>query len=108
MAYVGNYAECSTVIDVMKHSARAPCTVCNFRYKNTEFGHSYSYSTTLTSVNPSFTRGWFRTKAVRYSGLSKNNLKWLGMNDGHIDEMFSIVDEQWVILKLSDAFDKLR
>ena len=108
VGYVGDYPESSAVIDIMKHSARAPCTLCNFRYKRTEFGKSYCYSTTSVSLNSSFTRGWFRTKAIRYSGLLKKDLKWMGMNYGDIDEMFASVDEHWVLLKLADAFDHNR
>ncbi len=106
LGYVGDYPESSAVVDIMKHSARSPCTLCNFRYKRTEFGPSYTTSTSTVSLNSSFTRGWFRTKAVRYSGLTKNEFKWLGMNDGDFDTMLASTDNNWVLLKLADSFDQ--
>ena len=108
IAYVGDYPESSAVIDVMKHKARAPCTLCNFRYKTTTFGASYCNSMSTTSKNSAFTRGWFRTKAIRYSGLTKKDYNWLGMNVGDLDEKLGTEDEQWVLLKLADSFDRLR
>ena len=41
VGYIGDYPEASNVLDVMKHSARAPCTLCNFRYKKRSSAKSY-------------------------------------------------------------------
>ena len=40
LGYIGDYPESSSVSDVMKHSARAPYTICNFRYKKLPTGPS--------------------------------------------------------------------
>lgn len=108
IGYIGDYPESSDVCDVMKHSARSPCTLCNFRYRRTESGPTYCFNKHSMSTNSSFTRGWFRTKSVRYSALSKDQYKWLGMNDGSIGEMLSDPGAPWVLLSLASSFDKLR
>ena len=105
IGYVGDYPESSAVIDVMKHSARAPCTLCNFRFTKTDFGKSYCSSSSSHSLNSSFTRGWFRTKAIRYSGIKPNEATWLGINEGDLNSMLSDKDDEWVLLKIANDFD---
>ena len=78
----------------------------NFRYKKTEFGTSYCYSTSTTSRNSSFTRGWFRCKAIRHSSLCTSSYKWLGMNDGSLQGISTGDTDEWVLLKLADGFDQ--
>ena len=57
LGYIGDYSESLAVTDLKNHSARAPCTIFNYRHKTLPSGPSHSYITSSISMNSSFTRG---------------------------------------------------
>lgn len=99
VGFLGDYHGTSDVLDVMKQSARAPCPCCTFRKRSTPAESNYAYSATLNCRHSSFTRGLFRMKALRSSGLSEVERKWLGMSSGTLADC----EEQgkWPMVKLA-------
>lgn len=79
--FVGDHPAVSHTTDLLGHTANVPCHLCSFeRYDSSrQSGTRYGYSSDIHSGHPNYARDEERTGVIRSSGLSKNNLKLMGM-----------------------------
>lgn len=85
IGYVGDYQASSAVVDVMAVGALAPCTVCSFMLNSLRVGargSRFAFTVHVHSAHSSFSRSLQRQLALRRSGLSEDEFRFLGMNDG--------------------------
>ena len=78
---LGDYPAVSECLDVMGHTANAPCSLCSFqRYDvSGRGGCRYAYSSEMSSAHPSFCRSSRRTSTLRMSDISDKELHSMGM-----------------------------
>lgn len=70
------------VLDVMKHSAKAPSTHCSFRHKISDPGSRYGFSVNIHHENTSYRRTLARSLSLRLSHISHEEASYLGMKNG--------------------------
>jgi hypothetical protein len=104
VAYIGDYPAVSHVLDVLGHTARAPCHLCSFVRQDRTGDDGlkyYGYSTTVHSRASSFCREARRVKSVRHSECPSSTLQLLGLKQ--------FMDESHCPLHaLSNALDDCR
>ena len=106
VGFVGDYPESSKVIDILSHSAPAPCTMCSFRYRHLTNAAKYAYAITIHSFNSAFTRGMRRTLSLRSRITHNDDLKFLGMKEGTTQDMNDA--GRWPLVKMACELDKCR
>ena len=102
--YVADYPASSSVLDVLCHSAYAPCTHCSFRVlegPRKDLESRFAHSISIHSASSSFCRGNLRTEAMRRSRIGESDCNLLGMKDGD----YSLVHTPglWPFIRLSDS-----
>ena len=90
VGFVGDYPESSKVIDVLSHSAGAPCTVCSFRYRNNDNDSKYAYTSMIHSGHSSFVRGMRRSLSLRSIKNHADDFNFLGFKEGGVDNVDDI------------------
>lgn len=82
VAYIGDYPAVSHVLDVLGHTARAPCHLCSF-VRQDRIGDEglkyYGYSTTIHGRASAFCREARRVRSVRHGESSASVLQLLGL-----------------------------
>lgn len=106
VGFIGDYPESSKVIDVLHHSARAPCTVCSFRHRTAVSTARYAYSLIIHSQHTSFRRSLRKTMAMRSAKVSEDDCNFLGMCNGTDTDVND--DGRWPLLKLACELDKCK
>ena len=81
IGFVGDYPAVSEVLDVLGHTANAPCHLCSFtRYDKSGRGTSaYAYTSRVCSGHPSFIRTRNRVAQLRTGGVDAGSLRALGL-----------------------------
>ena len=106
VGFIGDYPESAKVIDLMNHAARAPCTHCSFRHRKLENAANYAYSLAIHSYHSSFGRTLRKTLALRSSNISAEELTFLGMRQGSIEDVSEV--GRWPLIKLGCAIQSAR
>ena len=81
VGFIGDYPAAASVIDVVGHVGRAPCTLCSFRrlMLSEASGSRYGYTTKVHANNSGFLRSAERHRFLRESEITDKDANILGM-----------------------------
>lgn len=81
VGFIADYPDISETIDVFCHTSNVPCHLCYLaRYYN--YGRdvsAYGYTTDVLTDHPDFCRNEKRLQVLRNKGITKRELRGLGM-----------------------------
>lgn len=86
--FLDDYFASARFLDVMKHSAKAPCTHCSFRHCHEEKGSNFSFRTPVHSGNRSFSRSMNTTIELREKDLRNEHRCSLGVKVRSITNIY--------------------
>lgn len=81
LGFLADYPASSTVVDVLGHTASAPCTHCGFVLLRSLLRSRYAFSTILNSCHSMLRRTQWRVTSMRSSGFSTDHARQLGLKD---------------------------
>ena len=81
VGFVGDYPAAASVIDVVGHVGRAPCSLCSFRrlHKSKAEGSTHGYTTEVHANHSGFMRMAERHQSLRDSDINGKDANVLGM-----------------------------